>query len=410
MARRHPGSRIAISMLFLAAAVLTGQDAAAARKAVVLLIPQDNGAWGPAVKFTEYLESSVDKNSLYALSPNGKVLGDPTPSEALRLRQKLQQRMGEGKKLFKEGTFDDAETIFREVLKGVDNAAAAMERCSEYCDALAFLAATQLMKGDEEAARETLTALMTIEQNYRFEGPGFGQNFQILLKDVRRTVSREGLLGGMHVVSMPAGAKLYLDGEFKGYTPMLLERVPVGKHLIRLERPGAITYGQLIEIAAAEEGMTKVRLQSTPEYAALEEGFDKLAGEVEKGTSGEAQKLGMKLKVERGLIGTVRTSGEQGVTLKMMLVDFASGKKLAGKSRTFQGDEYGQLDLEVRRFGNLLMSEAETRGGKTETKRSSDPLDTRSGTEDWDEDNEDVSSRKQYKGDPLDGTSGTPDW
>lgn len=407
------GIRIAVRTLVILAAIATGSEAAAAKKAVVLLVPRDNGAWGPAVKFTEYLESSVERNSAYRLQPNGRIFGDPTPAEALTLRRKLQSRMVEGKKLFKEGSFDDAEAIFREVLKGTDAAAAAFERCSEYCDALAHLASTQLMTGEEEAARETLVALLTIDSNFRFEGPGFGQNFQILLRDVRRTMSREGLLGAINVQSMPAGAKVFLNGEFKGYTPILLERVPVGRHLLRMERPGAITYGQLVEVNAAEEGMAKVRLQPTPEYEAIQEAFNKIAADVERGSAGETSKLGMRLKVERGLVGTVRTSGsyDDSVVLKMMLVDFTSGKRLATRSRTFQGDEYGQLELEVRRFGNLLMSEGEKRSETTASKRrSSDPLDSRTGMEDWDEDTEDVGSRRQYRGDPLDSATGTSDW
>ena len=48
------------------------------------------------------------------------------------------------------------------MIKGADAAAAALERCSEYCDALAYLASTQLMRGEEEASRETLVALHPI--------------------------------------------------------------------------------------------------------------------------------------------------------------------------------------------------------------------------------------------------------
>ncbi|MFN7133127.1 MAG: PEGA domain-containing protein, partial [Myxococcales bacterium] len=226
------GMRVALSSLVVTLAVAVGGPAEAARKAVVLLIPQDNGAWAPAVKFTEYLESSVDKNSAYTLRGNDKILGDATPTDAMELRKKLSARMAEAKKLFASGSLDDAEAIFREVIGGFDRAAAAYEKCSDFCDAHAYLSSTQLMKGEEEVARETLRALLAIDMGYRFEGPGFGQNFQIMYRAVRAAVQKEGLLGAMNVRTSPAGARVYLDGSFKGYSPMQLERVPVGKHLL----------------------------------------------------------------------------------------------------------------------------------------------------------------------------------
>ena len=35
-------------------------------------------------------------------------------------------------------------------------------------------------------------------------------------------------------------ARIFLDGEFQGYTPMKLETLPIGKHILRVERPGIL--------------------------------------------------------------------------------------------------------------------------------------------------------------------------
>jgi hypothetical protein len=89
-----------------------------------------------------------------------------------------------------------------------------------------------------------------------------------------------------------------------------------------------------------------------------------------------------------------------------------SGKRLALKRATMQGDEFGQMKSEIQRMVTWVINNAESAGEKVS--RSADPLDNRAGTEDWN--SEDRGGRTQQRekkkkgNDPLDGVSGTEDW
>lgn len=425
------GAEMATGRAFcLGVAVLlsAGAAGATAKRAAVVLIPLDRNAFAAAVRLGEYLEDSVDRYQGYALKESALVYGDSTPTAALEARKRVIRAVEEGKKLLLAGQLDEAENALRASLLDADNAAAALEKCAEYCDALAFLSSVQLMKGDEPGAREALKNLYLMDRGYRFDGPAFGKSFQLLAKDIQKASSSEGELGSISIQTTPAGGRVFLDGQYRGYSPLAVERVAVGRHLLRVERPGSITFGQVLEVTGADE-VVRVKLTSTPEYAALEGTLGKVADELGRGAGGsELMKLGIKLKVDRALVGTVSTRGTR-MVLDCVLVDFAARRRLGRQSRGFEGDEYGELAKEVRRFGNSMLAGGDGKVDvKATQKTSTDPLDGRSGMEDWDEESTAgggggggggeveprpaAGTRKvpRRSGDPLDEGQGTGDW
>ncbi len=357
---------------------------AAPRRLAVLLIPLDKNSQVAAARFTQYLEEAVSRFGEYQVKESTIVLGDSSPTQAQEARKRAHLAVAQGRKLLLAGQFDEAEARFRAGLLEVDAASAAMEHCSEYCDLLANTSSVQLMKGDDRAARDTLKQLLALEKGYKFEGPAFGKNFQVLLRDLQRSLTRDAQLGSLTVLSNPLGGRVFLDGTYRGYAPITLDRLPVGKHLLRIERAGSTTYGMLVDVVAADESVVRPKLAPTAEYAALESSLDRIVEEFERGMAGsEVMKMGARLKVDRALIGVVRTN-ETRVVVDCVFADFASRRRLARRVHAFEGEEYGELEKEVQRFGNLLLSGGANRP-REGVRHSRDPLDSHTGMEDWDE-------------------------
>ncbi|HCF59892.1 MAG TPA: hypothetical protein DFS52_18105 [Myxococcales bacterium] len=388
-----------LALIIVSILLLLPAAASAAHRGAVLLIPLDRNAYAPAAQLTEYLEDAVDKNSAYRLRRSDDLLGDPTPAQALQARKRVQTAVNEGKKLLASSQLDEAEASFRSGLIDVDNASAAMERCSEYCEALVHLAAVQVLKGEEQGARDALRDLLAVDRGHKFQGPAFGKHFKLLYREMQNSLSTEGRLSSVNVQATPPGGRVFLDGQYKGYAPLVIDGVPVGKHLLRIERPGFITFGQMVEVNGPEGTVVKPRLTPTSEFGSLEESLDAVVEELEREQGSKAlMGLGAKLRVDRALVGTVRTS-ENRVRLELVLVDFASREKLARKARTFVGDEYGELPKEVQRFGNLILASAERRSDP-KAATSKDPLDRRTGMEDWDEESSGGGRDNQPKAQP----------
>ena len=115
---------------------------------------------------------------------------------------------------------------------------------------LAYLAATFAMKDQEQHAREIVGNLLAIERKFKFD-PALISNkkFEALVRQVERQQELENLIS-ITVQTNPSGGKVYLNGNYKGYAPLTIERVASGRHLLKIERPGYVTYGQIIETGA----------------------------------------------------------------------------------------------------------------------------------------------------------------
>ena len=224
------------------------------------------------------------------------------------------------------------------------------------------------------------------------------------------------LRGGAQVKSRPAGARVFIDNEFKGFTPMTVPTLAVGKHLLRLERPGFQVTGQLLEVSPDDVETTLV-LQPTDNYKAYDARLDAVSNEVmraDKSTNNQAvAALGKALGLDRGLVGTVRDLPDSGTTeLVMGLYEMSTGKRLGVRRVMLQGDEFGQLKSELQRLVNNLINASE--GGAEKRVKSSDPLDNSHGMDEWNAEDQGGKRRQQEQkrkaGDPLDGVNGTEDW
>jgi len=87
-------------------------------------------------------------------------------------------------------------------------------------------------------------------------------------------------IGGLEVRSEPAGAEVYLDGQFRGVTPLVLEDVRAGPHAVRAEKTGHDPATVSSLVSAGEREIVHLELADRMlrylEYAARENPDDLL--------------------------------------------------------------------------------------------------------------------------------------
>jgi hypothetical protein len=72
---------------------------------------------------------------------------------------------------------------------------------------------------------------------------------------------------GIHVSSKPAGAKVILDGLAKGYTPLTLNSIASGIHILEIENPDYVSWKSTVDIP--ETGIKEISINLTPGTAGL---------------------------------------------------------------------------------------------------------------------------------------------
>jgi hypothetical protein len=322
--------------------------------------------------------------------------------------------LSESKVAWESKDYDEAEKRLRSTLKEYAKAAGALRECGGLCEAQALYAAALHRRGDVDEARLAVMDLLALSPTYELPPRRFERDFVAFRTQVASS-STNALRGKVHIKSKPPGARVFVDHELQGYTPMTVDTLAQGKHVVRVERPGHAVWSELIEVSP--DGLElDAELIPSDDFRSYDEQLTRAAADVGKAKAGSALVgVGKQIGVDRALTGTLKELDENNtLELAVAYFDFASGRRMGYQRITFQGDEFGELRNEVTRLVNTLLNSAEA--GSERDGKSSDPLDGKSGMEGWNADDTGgkATATQKKKGkdgkDPLDTVNGTEGW
>ncbi|MBN1208872.1 MAG: PEGA domain-containing protein [Myxococcaceae bacterium] len=381
------------------------------RRISALLIPMDQGAESSSVKLETHMNGALEQFSGFTVRKPEELFGMPVDEEAQAALKRGEKGFEESLAAYEARDYEDAERKLRATLKELHQGVGAMSSCAVLCETTALYAAVLHQRGDFEEAKLLLIDLMALNPTFELSPKRYTRDF-ISLRAQVATGRSAVLRGSATVKSRPSGARVYLDGEFQGYTPLTVGPMQIGKHMLRLDRPGFRQHGQILEVTPEDVELT-AELTPTNNYKKYDSQLDKVASEIIKPTPSPAVvAMGKALSIDRGLVGTVKDLGPNGTELVVGFFDMRDGKKLASRRLVLQGDEYGQDKAEMARLVNYLINNG--MGGAEKKAKGSDPLDNRHGMEEWNAEDQggrrQVTEKKKKNGDPLDGVSGTEEW
>jgi len=79
--------------------------------------------------------------------------------------------------------------------------------------------------------------------------------------------------GQLDIRSRPSGARVFVDGVFRGYTPVTVNYLPAGIHSVRVELPGYIPFVKEITVPEGRTAVVDVRLRPTGPRWSFDFGF-----------------------------------------------------------------------------------------------------------------------------------------
>jgi hypothetical protein len=381
------------------------------KRVSALILPMDQEAEALTLKIESFANEALKEYQGITVRTSDDLFGITPDEEAAASLKRAETGFKESKAAFDERNYEDAERKLRATIKEYGKAVGAMKGCGNLCEAVAMYAVVLQARGDVEEAKIAILDLISLNPTFELDRKRYPQNF-LALKAQVATSRNAQLRGSVTVKTKPSGARVFLDGELQGYSPMTLQTLPIGKHLVRIERPGFRQLGVMVEVSPDDQDITE-ELTATSGYKAFDALMDRLAGEALKDKGGQAMSnVASSLKLDRAVIGVLKHNGDESSELTMAYFDLKGGKRLAIKRVSFQGDEFGQLRGEVARMVNHLINAQDANPERVI--RSSDPLDNRAGTEDWSADDRGGRNTRREKnskgGDPLDSASGTDDW
>jgi hypothetical protein len=320
----------------------------------------------------------------------------------------------ESRAAFDKKDYETAERLLRATRKELKKSTPAMPDSKILCEVTAMYGATLLARGDVEEARFALLDLIAVSPDWELSPKRYSKEYLRLRGSVARSHPAQ-LRGSVTIASLPSGGRVLVDGEVKGFAPLTVQALPMGRHFVQVERPGHQTWGQLVDVSPEPTDLL-AELKPTPAYEPWQALEAKLKREVELDRSnGAAKGLGPKFDVDRVFLGTLRHTVETGRSeLSVALFDTRDGRRVAFRRMSFRGNEYGELRKEVGRVIHNLLADAS--GSREKVRKSGDPLEGVQGTEEWNSERQrrdaaKEKERQRYQGsDPLDSRSGMEDW
>ncbi len=344
----------------------------------------------------------------------------PVPEKVTKLRKQAREQLKAAKASLREMNHGEAIKAATKARLAFEQMGGHLEPLERYKETLLIIAVASAMQGDIQPAQKAFLDLLLLDPHLKLPKANYESFVIDLFEQVKKGLSGQPL-GSLSVKTNPPGANLYLDGKLKDVTPVSLDGLVAGSHLVMVKLPGYISWGKVVKVQAGEHEVIDLKL--TPGQAGS--GFVRISSRACKAVAdndlrGEVLRLGETVGLDWAVLGQLKHDSYD-VKLRLYLFDFALAQ-VVYEDELVADPTYG-FDEDVKRFGAAFM-----RRGLNALKRfreMGDPLGGRSGTEDWNKDasagkkaHQDTKAedearrahRNAEEGDPLDDKDGTEDW
>ncbi len=173
------------------------------------------------------------------------------------------QAFAEGRKAYDNLDLDHAGNDFEDAAKAFTAGLPALATPAPLVRALVFLGATRFLAGDQDAAHAAFVRALLLDPDHQPDPTIFSPPLAKAFNGARVEVAARPQ-APLTVVSAPAGANVLIDGRWRGVTPLTLEKVTVGTHLLVIARRGRLPEVLTTDVAAGVGPPVKVRLDAGP--------------------------------------------------------------------------------------------------------------------------------------------------
>lgn len=322
----------------VALVVLTTPEAAHAQiesriPIAIFAVPGDPDSLDAAALVEHAMEENVGAYRGFRLVPAESVLDRAAWDRVERARQEARVNLAKGRTLYENLDLGEA-------VKRLSAARQSYERHmlfggaeKEHMDVLAFLGASHILQGSEGAGTEVFRRMVLLNPAASFDAQVFPPKIIDRFDAVRRDLRAAPRCVITAEANIP-GARVYVDGRFRGATPVRVEEIYCGEHYVTIRARGCLPHHEIVKVAAGEVAAS-VSVQLIPPGQG--ERVAGLAGALGETPPGDAvpdalAELGRLLGVDQAIVAVAKRSGDQ-------ISVHASVYDLMGRSRIKSGKQ-----------------------------------------------------------------------
>jgi len=256
------------------------------------------------------LTTSVSQGTWPASSaPKAKTSSAPAKSNTSTATV-VESHIKQGKRSLKRRRYKSAQRSFEAAISALHRDASVLSDVTPLVRAHRLLALSQFRRGKKQAARNQLAAVAAIAGEQPKAG-SFPKKFMALEADVRAHNAKQAL-GSLHVEQGEKVETVYLDGKVMGRTPLNIENVTPGHHVLRLERYEG-KRSAVVKVASAKRTQASFQVAKEEAKSVTERiQQNRFDATVRQAALKQARKSGADIVVvaslERSIVGMVYTA------------------------------------------------------------------------------------------------------
>lgn len=137
--------------------------------------------------------------------------------------------------------YDKAIDLLKESLERFENSDPGLSDLQKLADVHLYLAYLYKNGGNQTAMKKELEEAARFNPSLVPNEMIFPPSLGVLLEEAKDRIWQEANFGEMMIDSQPSGADLFINGAYKGKTPLRLDRYPAGSHhlVVRKDRQSA---------------------------------------------------------------------------------------------------------------------------------------------------------------------------
>jgi tetratricopeptide (TPR) repeat protein len=278
-------------------------------------------------------------------TPDQRFLG--YDDSALSVLERAREQLDAGRAAYLQLELDQAIQQLQGAVENFDAAAAALEDPNDLGQALLFLGASHAFNEQRREAQVVFARLHT-QMPHIVPDPDTFPPEVVQMYERSRPRDARNPGGTISIDSNPQGAIAYVDFLARGRTPINVDSLIGGDHVVRVTRPGATPFVETLEARRGRASTSNAYLVDSPDMEGLAESLDQIAsaGIERLDASNPIAEVASTLQLDK--IGVIRISSAGGdqVSLELLLFDAASGRRLVrGQGSAPTG--VGQLEAAV---------------------------------------------------------------
>ncbi len=347
-----------------------------------------------------------------------KRLTANAPPEVKARKEKARKALAKAKEALKNMDYAASLKYAKLARKAFEKMGGYLEPLDRYKESILLIGVAHGMMGDIKSAQRAFLDLLLLDPHLNLPKGGFEAFVVDLFKKVKNNLQSQAV-GSLSIKSDPPGANLYLDGKLKDVTPLTLDGVIAGPHLVVIKQPGYQNWGKVVNVAAGTQDIIEAPLVAGQAGSAFVRTMTRACRAVTESDSLEdVLALGQVLGLDWAILGQLSMDAYDH-KLRLYLFEFSHAKSVY-EDELVVDPSYG-LENDVKTFALDFI-----RKGKRALARfrqREDPLSGKTGTEDWNRDTggntkkHSVTKARNYNDakdqkteDPLDDVDGTEDW